>query len=67
MAEIQALSTNPDDYLSDCSEESEKEDDLMKDEDNLVLVGRFDGDATVLEVHGNNVKITIIPFVETHS
>ncbi|XP_015588940.1 periodic tryptophan protein 1 homolog [Cephus cinctus] len=35
-------------------EDSEKEDDIIKDTDNLVLVGHVDGDASILEVHVYN-------------
>ncbi|XP_045479330.1 periodic tryptophan protein 1 homolog [Harmonia axyridis] len=50
MASLTELSTNPEDYLSD-SEESDKEDEIIKENDNLVLLGRYDGDACTLEVH----------------
>ncbi|XP_044749642.1 periodic tryptophan protein 1 homolog [Coccinella septempunctata] len=53
LASIRELSTNPQDYLSD-SEESDKEDDMIKNNDNLILLGRFDGDACMLEVHVYN-------------
>lgn len=34
------------------SDDSEKEDDIMKPTDNLILVGRIDGDASIFEVYG---------------
>lgn len=33
--------------------DSEKEDDIIKPDDNLVLLGHVDGDASILEVYGN--------------
>lgn len=33
--------------------DSEKEDDLIKSDDNLILVGHVEGDASILEVYGN--------------
>lgn len=33
-------------------EDSEKEDDAIKPDDNLVLVGRVEGDANILEIFG---------------
>lgn len=33
-------------------DDSEKEDDAIKSDDNLVLVGRVDGDASILEIFG---------------
>lgn len=35
-------------------EDSEKEDDLIKPTDNLVLIGHVEGDASILEVYGTN-------------
>ena len=35
-------------------EDSEKEDDIIKPEDNLVLVGHIVDEASILEVYGNN-------------
>lgn len=32
--------------------ESEKEDDLIKPDDNLIVVGHVEGDASVLEIYG---------------
>lgn len=32
--------------------DSEKEDDVIKPDDNLILVGHVEGDASVLEVYG---------------
>lgn len=33
-------------------EDSEKEDDIIKPDDNLVIVGHVEGDASILEVFG---------------
>lgn len=35
------------------SDDSDKEDEIIKPSDNLILVGRVDGDASILEIHGN--------------
>lgn len=43
---------NQDDNFSE-SDESDKEDEIIKEDDNLILVGRVDGDASILEVFGN--------------
>lgn len=34
------------------SDDSEKEDDIIKPDDNLIMVGRIDGDASIFEVYG---------------
>lgn len=36
-------------------DDSEKEDDIIKPEDNLILVGHVEGDASILEVYGKCV------------
>lgn len=45
------LPTEAEDHFSE-SDDSEKEDDLIKPTDNLILVGHVEGDASILEVHG---------------
>ncbi|KAK2588421.1 hypothetical protein KPH14_004420 [Odynerus spinipes] len=35
---------------AEVDEDSEKEDDMIKSDDNLVLIGRVDGDASILEI-----------------
>ena len=42
---------------NDDDEDSEKEDDIIKPEDNLILVGHVEGDASILEVYGKSVFI----------
>ena len=37
-------------------EDSEEEDDIIKPDDNLVLLGHVEGDASILEVYGMNLK-----------
>lgn len=51
MAELPTAEEN----FSD-SDEEDKEDDLIKNDDNLVLVGRVDGDASILEVYIYNKR-----------
>lgn len=48
------LSVNAEENFSE-SDDSEKEDDIIKQDDNLILVGRVDGDASVFEVYGKNL------------
>jgi len=36
-------------------DDSDKEDDIIKPEDNLILVGHVEGDASILEVYGKSV------------
>ncbi|XP_050297169.1 periodic tryptophan protein 1 homolog isoform X2 [Anthonomus grandis grandis] len=53
---IQSLAELPaeaEEHFSE-SDDSEKEDDLIKPTDNLILVGHIEGDASVLEVHVYN-------------
>ncbi|KAF2882098.1 hypothetical protein ILUMI_24101 [Ignelater luminosus] len=50
LAEIPA---EAEDHFSD-SDDSEKEDDVIKPEDNLILAGRVEGDASILEVYVYN-------------
>ena len=38
-------------------DDSEKEDDIIKPEDNLILVGHVEGDASILEVYGKSLFI----------
>ena len=38
-------------------DDSEREDDIIKPEDNLILVGHVEGDASILEVYGNSLFI----------
>lgn len=45
------LPTEAEDNFSE-SDDSEKEDDIIKPDDNLILVGRVDGDASIFEVYG---------------
>lgn len=45
------LSNNAEENFSD-SDDSEKEDDIIKQDDNLIIAGRVDGDASILEVYG---------------
>lgn len=45
------LPAEAEDHFSE-SDDSEKEDDLIKPSDNLILVGHVEGDASILEVHG---------------
>lgn len=52
------LPTEADDNFSE-SDDSEKEDDIIKPDDNLILVGRVDGDASIFEVYGKQRKSTI--------
>lgn len=33
-------------------DDSEKEDEIIKPDDNLVLLGHVDGDASILEIYG---------------
>lgn len=37
---------------TETDDDSEKEDDMIKGDDNLVLIGRVDGDASILEIFG---------------
>lgn len=36
------------------SDDSDKEDDIIKSDDNLIIAGRVDGDASILEIYGNS-------------
>lgn len=45
------LPTEAEEHFSE-SDDSEKEDDIIKPDDNLILVGRVDGDASIFEVYG---------------
>ncbi|XP_030745793.1 periodic tryptophan protein 1 homolog [Sitophilus oryzae] len=47
------LPTEAEDHFSE-SDDSEKEDDLIKETDNLILVGHVEGDASMLEVYVYN-------------
>lgn len=49
------LPTDGEDNLSE-SDDSDKEDDIIKPDDNLILVGRVDGDASIFEVYGKIIK-----------
>lgn len=41
-----------DPFITNDDEDSEKEDDIIKADDNLVLIGHVEGDASILEVYG---------------
>lgn len=43
------------------SDDSEKEDDVIKPTDNLILVGHVEGDASILEVHSMFYKTFFLP------
>lgn len=47
-----------DPFITNDDEDSEKEDDIIKADDNLVLIGHVEGDASILEVFGlyKNIK-----------
>lgn len=45
------LPTDANEHFSE-SDDSDKEDDAIKPEDNLVLVGKVDGDGAIFEVYG---------------
>lgn len=51
LASIAELPTHAEENFSD-SDDSEKEDETIKSDDNLVLIGRVEGDASTLEVYG---------------
>lgn len=51
ISSLAELSNETEENFSD-SDDSEKEDDLIKPTDNLILVGHVEGDASILEVHG---------------
>ncbi|GJQ77266.1 hypothetical protein Trydic_g20691 [Trypoxylus dichotomus] len=53
IASLADLPTNAEANFSD-SDDSEKEDEKLKVDDNLVLVGRVDGDASTLEIYVYN-------------
>lgn len=48
---IAELPTAAEEHFSE-SDDSDKEDEIIKPNDNLILVGRVDGDASILEIHG---------------
>ena len=48
MAELQ---TDANENFSD-NDDSEREDEILKGDDNLILVGRVEGDASTMEVYG---------------
>lgn len=50
-----------DPFITNDDEDSEKEDDIIKPDDNLVLIGHVEGDASILEVFGlyKNIKYPI--------
>lgn len=48
---IAELPTQAEDNFSE-SDDSDKEDEIIKPNDNLILVGRVDGDASILEIYG---------------
>lgn len=52
------LSTTAEENFSE-SDDSEKEDDIIKPDDNLILVGRVDGDASIFEIYGKNVQTNL--------
>lgn len=45
------------------SDDSEKEDDIIKPNDNLILVGRIDGDASIFEVYGTLKPTYVVTFL----
>lgn len=53
--------TSGDPFITNDDEDSEKEDDIIKPNDNLVLVGHVENDASILEVFGlyENIKYSI--------
>lgn len=51
LASLAELPTEAEENFSD-TDDSEKEDEKLKSDDNLILVGRVDGDASTLEVYG---------------
>lgn len=50
IASIGANGKDP--LITNDDDDSEKEDDIIKADDNLVLVGHVEGDASILEVFG---------------
>lgn len=51
IASLAELPTDVEQNFSD-SDDSEKEDEKLKSDDNLILAGRVDGDASTLEIYG---------------
>lgn len=51
ISSLAELPTEAEDNFSE-SDDSEKEDDIVKPTDNLILVGHVEGDASILEVYG---------------
>lgn len=45
--------------FDDEDDDSEKDDDIIKPSDNLLLVGRVNGDASILEVYSNKYFFSI--------
>lgn len=53
ISSLAELPTEAEDNFSE-SDDSEKEDDIIKPTDNLILVGHVEGDASILEVYGKH-------------